>query len=293
MSNYIRLPEWLRRGPLEAMVLTRMKALTDSLHLHTICESAYCPNRQECFTWQTAAFLILGDICTRNCAFCAITTGQPAPPDGREPEHIVEAVKRLNLRYVVITSVTRDDLPDGGASHFGKTIEAIRRYDPKVNVEVLVPDFKGSLSALRVVVDASPTVLNHNIETVPRLYSTVRRQANYYRSIELVRRAKLMSKKLFTKSGLMLGLGEEREEVIEVMEDLRKVNCDFLTLGQYLQPSLKKHKVVRFLHPSEFMEYKVVGEKMGFKSVASAPLVRSSFRASEYFQSVAVAEGLP
>ena len=286
MSNYIRLPEWLRRSPLEAAVLVRMRVLTDSLQLHTICDSAHCPNRQECFTRQTAAFLILGDICTRNCAFCAVRTGQPDPPDVCEPKHVVEAVKRLNLRYVIITSVTRDDLPDGGASHFGKTIEAIRHYDTKVNVEILVPDFKGSLSALRVVVDASPTVLNHNIETVPRLYSTVRQQASYYRSIELLKRAKLMGKRLFTKSGLMLGLGEEREEVIEVMEELRKADCDFLTLGQYLQPSSKKHKVIRFLHPLEFMEYKAVGEKMGFKSVVSAPLVRSSFRASECLQGV-------
>lgn len=265
-------------------MLARMKAVTDSLHLHTICQSAFCPNRQECFTQQTAAFLILGDICTRNCAFCAIRTGRPGPPDPREPAHIVKAVKGLNLRYVVITSVTRDDLPDGGASHFGKTIEAIRRYDPKVNVEVLVPDFRGSQSALRAVVDASPTVLSHNVETVPRLYSTVRRQASYHRSIELLRSAKLMGKKLFTKSGLMLGLGEEREEVIEVMEEMRKVDCDFLTLGQYLQPSLKKHQVVRFLHPLEFKEYEIAAEEMGFKSVASAPLVRSSFCASEYFQ---------
>jgi lipoic acid synthetase len=258
-----------------------MRALIDNLHLHTICESAYCPNRQDCFTQQTAAFLILGDICTRNCSFCAVKTGQPDTPDIHEPEHIVEAVKKLNLHYVVITSVTRDDLPDGGASHFYKIIKAIKQYDPGTNIEVLVPDFKDSLSALRIVVSASPIVLNHNIETVPRLYSTIRRQASYYRSIRLLKRAKLMSKRLFTKSGLILGLGEERQEVIAVMEELRGIDCDFLTLGQYLQPSSKNHEVVRFLHPLEFSEYKTIGEKMGFKSVISAPLVRSSFRASE------------
>lgn len=286
MSNYVKLPEWLRKSPLKITVLTRMKKLTDSLHLHTICDSAFCPNRQECFTQQTAAFLILGDVCTRSCTFCAIRTGQPVPPDASEPEHIAEAIKRLNLGYVVITSVTRDDLPDGGASHFSKTIEAIRYHDSDVNIEILVPDFKGSISALRVVMGAFPTVLNHNMETVPRLYSTIRRQASYYRSIVLLKRTKLIDKRVFTKSGLMLGLGERRQEVINVMEDLRNIDCDFLTLGQYLQPSLKKHKVVRFLHPSEFIEYKAIGEKMGFRSVVSAPLVRSSFHASECLQDI-------
>jgi lipoic acid synthetase len=280
MSSYNKLPEWLRIGNLDISILIKMKKLTEDLQLHTVCESAHCPNRQKCYAQGTAGFMILGDICTRNCTFCAVKKGHPTPLDLHEPEHIVEAVKKLGLKYVVVTSVTRDDLPDGGASHFAKAINAIHLYDPRIDVEVLIPDFKGSLAALQVVIDASPTVLNHNVETVPRLYPEVRPEADYLRSIKLLKRAKDIENSLLTKSGLMLGLGESKEEIIGVMEDLREVNCELLTIGQYLQPSPKHHKVVRFVPPPEFEEYKEIGEKMGFKAVASAPFVRSSFHAA-------------
>jgi len=209
----------------------------------------------------------------------------PLPPDPQEPEHVVTAVKKLGLQYVVITSVTRDDLTDGGAFHFAQTIEAIRKYDANIMVETLVPDFKGSLSALQAVIDACPAVLNHNVETVPRLYHEVRPKANYRQSLELLKQAKLLNNGLLTKSGLMLGLGETRQEVIEVMVDLRQASCDLLTLGQYLQPSLRHHKVVRYVSPEEFEEYQNTGKGMGFVSVISGPLVRSSFHAAEAYLS--------
>jgi lipoic acid synthetase len=229
--------------------------------------------------------MILGDICTRNCTFCAVKKGKPQAPDPQEPEHIVEAVNKLGLRYVVITSVNRDDLPDGGSSHFAQTIRAIHKYDPNIMVEVLIPDFKGSLSALQTVIDAFPAVLNHNIETVPRLYPEVRPQAKYQRSLELLKQAKLFSGGLLTKSGLMLGLGEARAEVFEVMADLRQAGCDLLTIGQYLPPSLKHHKVVRYIPPEEFEQYQNRGREMGFLSVISGPLMRSSFHAAETYLS--------
>jgi lipoic acid synthetase len=224
--------------------------------------------------------MILGNICTRNCTFCAVKHGKPQAPDPQETDHIVQAVDRLGLRYVIITSVTRDDLPDGGSFQFAQTVRAIRKYDPGIAVEVLIPDFQGSASALQTVVDASPAVLNHNIETVPRLYSEVRPQAQYRRSLDLLKQVKLLDNSLLTKSGLMLGLGESREEVIEVMADLRDAGCDFLTIGQYLQPSLQHHGLVRYIPPEEFEEYRIVGKELGFASVMSGPLVRSSFHAA-------------
>ncbi len=283
MPKYVRRPEWLKPSPLNPATLTKMGRLMRGLKLHTVCESAQCPNRAKCFAEGTATFMILGDICTRNCTFCAITKGKPLPPDPEEPEHVVAAVKRLGLHYVVLTSVTRDDLPDGGASHFAQTIEAIHKYAPSIMVEVLIPDFSGSLSALQTVIDAYPAVLNHNVETVPRLYHEVRPKANYQQSIELLKQAKCLDNGLLTKSGLMLGLGETRQEVIEVMVDLRQASCDLLTLGQYLQPSLKHHKVVRYIPPEEFEEYQNAGREMGFTSVISGPLVRSSFHAAEAY----------
>jgi len=212
--------------------------------------------------------------------------GRPEPPNVNEPEHVVEAVKKLGLRHVVITSVTRDDLPDGGAYQFAKVVEAIRSYDPQITTEVLIPDFQGSLSALEVVVASRPVIINHNVETAPRLYPQVRPQANYERSIELLKNVKSMGKELLAKSGLMLGLGERREEVIQIMEDLRKVDCDFLTIGQYLRPSLNHHEVVRFAPPVEFEEYKNAGVAMGFRGVASAPFVRSSFQADKMLEGI-------
>jgi lipoic acid synthetase len=229
--------------------------------------------------------MILGDICTRNCTFCAVKHGNPKAPDRQEADHVVQAVDRLGLRYVVVTSVTRDDLPDGGASRFAQTIRAIRAHDSNIAVEVLIPDFQGSASALKTVVDTSPTVLNHNIETVPRLYPKVRPQAKYGRSLDLLRQAKVLNGNLLTKSGLMLGLGESRGEVTEVMADLRQAGCDLLTIGQYLQPSLQHHKLVKYVRPEEFQEYRIVGKRLGFVSVASGPLVRSSFHAAEMYVS--------
>ncbi|TRZ48030.1 MAG: lipoyl synthase [Dehalococcoidia bacterium] len=287
MAGYTRRPEWLRLSPLDPTVLAPMRKLTRALKLHTVCESAQCPNRTECFAEGTATFMLLGDICTRNCTFCAVKKGKPLPPDPQEPEHIVEAVSKLGLRYVVITSVTRDDLPDGGASHFAQTIEAIRSYNAEISVEVLIPDFRGALSALQTVTDASPTVLNHNVETVPRLYPEVRPQAKYQRSLELLKQAKLLNGELLTKSGLMLGLGESRQEVIEVMADLRQAGCDILTIGQYLQPSLRHYKLVRYIPLKEFEEYQNIGRETGFAFVFSGPLVRSSFHAAEMYLATA------
>jgi len=283
MAGYARRPEWLRLSPLNPTVLAPMKRLTQDLKLHTVCESARCPNRPKCFAEGTATFMILGDICTRNCTFCAVKPGKPQAPDPQEPEHIVEAVSKLGLRYVVITSVTRDDLPDGGASCFAQTIKAIYSYNAKTSVEVLIPDFGGSLYALQTVIDARPTVLGHNMETVPRLYPEVRPQAEYQRSLELLKQTKLLDGGLLTKSGLMLGLGESRQEVVEVMTALRQVGCDILTIGQYLPPSLRRHRVMRYIPPEEFEEYQNVGGEMGFISVISGSLVRSSFHAADTY----------
>ena len=285
MSDYARRPEWLKLSPLDPTILGRMNRLMRDLKLHTVCESARCPNRAECFARGIATFMILGDICTRNCTFCAVKHGIPQPADPEEPQHIVAAVNKLGLRYAVITSVTRDDLPDGGASQFAQTINAIHEYDSNIPVEVLIPDFKGSTSALQTVMNASPAVLNHNVETMPRLYPEVRPEANYQRSLELLEKARLLNGNLITKSGLMLGLGETRGEVIEVMTDLREAGCDLLTIGQYLQPSLSHHKVVKYIPPEEFQEYQNIGEKIGFTAVISGPLVRSSFHAAETYLS--------
>jgi lipoic acid synthetase len=285
MSDYTRRPEWLKLSPLDPTILGRMNRLMRDLKLHTVCESARCPNRAECFARGTATFMILGDICTRNCTFCAVKHGMPQPADPEEPQHIVAAVNKLGLRYAVITSVTRDDLPDGGASQFAQTINAIHEYDSNIPAEVLIPDFKGSTSALHTVMNASPAVLNHNVETMPRLYPEVRPEANYQRSLELLEKARLLNGNLITKSGLMLGLGETRGEVIEVMTDLREAGCDLLTIGQYLQPSLSHHKVVKYIPPEEFQEYQNIGEKIGFTAVISGPLVRSSFHAAETYLS--------
>ena len=283
MPDYARRPEWLKVSPLDPTILNKMGRLMRDLKLHTICESARCPNCTECFRRATATFMILGDICTRDCTFCAVKRGSPLSPDPQEPEHIVTAVDKLGLRYVVVTSVTRDDLPDGGASQFAHTVKAIREYDPHIMVEVLIPDFRGSISALQTVIDASPTVLNHNIETVPRLYPEVRPKADYHHSIELLRQSKLLNNSILTKSGFMLGLGEVRQEVIELMADIRQAGCDFLTIGQYLQPSLRHHKVMKFVPPEEFEEYGNIGKQLGFRQVVSGPLVRSSFHAAETY----------
>lgn len=278
-----RLPPWFKKKMPDPGVLTSMGALFDGLNLHTICESALCPNLGDCFSQRTATFLLLGDTCTRNCTFCAVKQGVPNPVDANEPQHLAEAVEKLALRHVVITSVTRDDLPDSGASHFARTIALLREKDKGLTVEVLIPDFCGSLPSLKMVIDAHPDVINHNLETVPRLYPEVRPEADLPRSLELLRQVKELDSRVVTKSGLMVGLGEAREELLGVMEELRRVKCDLLTIGQYLQPSPSHHPVVRYIPPEEFLEYEGTGKEMGFRAVASAPLVRSSFNAAQLY----------
>ncbi|MGB2814589.1 MAG: lipoyl synthase [Dehalococcoidales bacterium] len=278
-----RLPPWFKQRLADPGVMSSMHGLLDGLNLHTICQSALCPNIGKCFTAGTATFLILGDVCTRRCTFCAVKKGLPGPVDETEPEHLLEAVQKLGLSYVVITSVTRDDLPDGGASQFARTVTLLRENAADIMVEVLVPDFRGSEEAIRMVVESGPQVFNHNVETVPRLYPEVRTGADYARSLELLYMVKELNPKITTKSGLMLGLGESQEEVVEVMRDLREANCDLLTIGQYLQPSAQHHPVGRFVPPEEFAEYEAIGREMGFAEVASSPLVRSSYRAAELF----------
>ena len=281
-----RLPPWFNQKAADSESMASMERLLGGLNLHTICESALCPNVTECFSRRTATFLILGNICTRSCTFCAVKKGKPLPIDYKEPQHLVEAVGKLNLSYVVITSVTRDDLPDGGVSQFVKVINMLCQERGGGVIEVLVPDFLGSSEALRSIVKAQPDVINHNVETVPRLYPEVRPEADYSRSIKLLSMVKRLNPDIVTKSGLMLGLGETREEVLKVMEDLREVNCNLLTIGQYLQPSPGHYPVDRFVSPEEFSQYRDIGRDMGFVAVASAPLVRSSFKAAELYRKI-------
>jgi len=279
-----RLPPWFKKKVPDPRVLASMRSLFDELSLHTICENALCPNLGDCFSNRTATFLLLGDICTRNCTFCAVKKGVPCPVDEKEPQHLAEAVEKLGLRHVVITSVTRDDLPDGGAAHFARTIARLQEKDKGLTVEVLIPDFGGSLRSLKMVVDAHPDVINHNLETVPRLYPQVRPKADFQRSLRLLGQARELDSHIVTKSGLMVGLGETRDELLQAMEELRKVNCDLLTIGQYLQPSAHHHPVVRYVSPEEFVEYESLGKAMGFCDVASVPLVRSSFNAAQLYE---------
>ena len=272
-------PPWLRVRIRNGKEYEEIQRLLRGLNLHTVCEEAGCPNIGECFGQRTATFLILGDTCTRDCAFCAIRHGQPRPLDEGEPENVAEAVERLGLRFAVITSVTRDDLPDGGAHAYAACLAAIRRRLPDCGIEVLIPDLQGSEEALRTVMDARPDVLNHNVETVPRLYPQVRPQADYQRSLEVLRGAKEMMPEVLTKSGMMLGLGEEWEEIVSAMHDLRGVACDLLTIGQYLRPSSNHLPIRRHWKPAEFGELAEIGHKMGFVHVESGPLVRSSYHA--------------
>ncbi|MBC7218475.1 MAG: lipoyl synthase [Candidatus Caldatribacterium sp.] len=276
------LPSWIKRRFPPQEEWERVQKLLRTLALHTVCESARCPNLGECFRRGTATFLILGDTCTRSCRFCAVGKGIPKPPDPEEPERVAEAARKLNLRHVVVTSVTRDDLPDGGAGHFAETIRAIRRTLPQATVEVLVPDFLGSEEALDTVLAARPDVLNHNVETVPRLYPLVRPQADYRRSLWLLARAKEKAPEMLTKSGLMVGLGETREEVEAVLRDLREVSCDIVTIGQYLRPSVHHLPVSAYIPPEEFEYYREYALRLGFSGVASGPFVRSSYRAEEF-----------
>lgn len=278
MVRHAAHPPWIRVRLAQGPNYNEVKGLLAGLGLHTVCQEARCPNMGECFESRTATFLILGPVCTRNCRFCAIEVGQPGLVDSQEPERVAEAVRTLRLRFAVITSVTRDDLPDGGASLFAETIRAIRRASPGCGIEVLVPDFQGSAEALDAVLEAGPDILNHNVETVPRLYPLVRPQAHYGRSLELIRRAK-ESGGCLTKSGLMLGVGETWDEVVQVMAGLRQVGCDLLTIGQYLRPSQQHLPIVRYYTPEEFDRLANVGRQLGYRHVESGPLVRSSYHA--------------
>ena len=281
-----QFPPWIKKRFEDAEQVSQTRSIVEELGLHTVCESARCPNREECFKNKTATFLILGDVCTRSCGFCGVTTGRPLSPDLREPEKVAAACGKLGLKYVVVTSVDRDDLPDSGAAHYAAVIETVKRKLPRAGIEVLIPDFKGSSSALRTVISALPDVLAHNVDVVPRLHKEIKPRAFYARSIELLKRAKVTSSAVYTKSGLMLGFGESEEEVYEVMRDLRAAACDILTLGQYLQPTRASAPVVEFIHPDRFSRYEEEAYAMGFLKVASGPFVRSSYHAEELFDSV-------
>jgi lipoic acid synthetase len=276
----LRKPLWIRaRSPANPAV-GRLKDVLRENRLHTVCEEASCPNLGECFAGGTATFMIMGDICTRRCPFCDVAHGRPQPLDADEPENLGRTIRQMGLRYVVVTSVDRDDLRDGGAAHFTACIEAIRRHSPEIRVEVLVPDFRGRMDrALEILNQSPPDVFNHNLETVPRLYKKVRPGSDYEWSLDLLRRFKALHPEVPTKSGLMLGVGERIEEVEQVMRDLRAHDCDMLTLGQYLQPSVHHLAVERYVHPDEFDRLGELGHALGFKHVASGPMVRSSYHA--------------
>lgn len=276
----MRHPEWLK---VQLSGTHQTKKILRHYRVFTVCEEAKCPNQGKCFSKSTATFMILGDRCTRNCSFCAVESNSPLPLDPDEPERIAEAVSALGLKFVVITSVTRDDLPDGGAGHFAKTIQAVRQNDPEIKIEVLTPDFKGDLEALRTALNASPDVFNHNVETVPRLYATVRPKADYPTSINILHSAKILYPHIKTKSGIMLGFGEKDAEVLSVLRDLKDAGCDFLTIGQYLRPRKQNIPVVEYIRPEVFEHYKIKALEMGFKAVVSSPLARSSMNAEEMY----------
>ncbi|MDB6125731.1 MAG: lipA [Pedosphaera sp.] len=283
-----RLPEWLRIKLPTSDTFAHTRSLLDELKLHTVCESAKCPNHWECWSKGTATFMIAGDRCTRACGFCAVSTAKPLALEADEPGRVAEATKRMRLKHVVITAVARDDLQDGGADHFRRTIEAVRAANPGIIIEVLTPDFLDKDSAIEMVLSANPHIFNHNLETVRRLTPSVRSRATYDRSLSVL--GKVKSKRgdtIYTKSGLMLGLGETEEELFTAMADLRRVGCDILTLGQYLQPTLKHLPVAEFVTPDKFAEYKEKAESMSFAHVASGPMVRSSYHADEFHLPIA------
>ena len=283
-SNPIKKkPEWIRSKITNSQNFFLTKSIINKNNLNTVCEEANCPNITECWSKRHATFMIMGDTCTRACGFCDVKTGKPKSLDPLEPLKIANATKELNLKHVVITSVDRDDLRDGGAEHFSEVINETRKLNKNTTIEVLTPDFLRKGNAYKKVVEANPDVFNHNIETVPSLYLKVRPGSRYFASLELLKSAKKINKKIFTKSGIMLGLGEERDEILQVMDDLISAEVDFLTIGQYLQPSVKHHPLQRYIHPEEFKELKAVAQSKGFLIVASSPLTRSSYHADEDF----------
>ena len=278
-----RLPEWLRIKLPMSDSFAHTRALLDELKLHTVCESAKCPNHWECWEKGTATFMIAGDRCTRACGFCAVSTAKPLALEADEPMRVAEATRRMRLRHIVITAVARDDLKDGGAEHFRQTIEAVRKLNPGIVIEVLVPDFNESDSSVENVLSANPQIFNHNLETVRRLTPSVRHRATYDRSLAVLRKVKQKrGSSIYTKSGMMLGLGEREEEVMVALEDLRRAGCDMLTLGQYLQPTLKHLPVTEFVSPEQFAAFGNAAREMGFIHVASGPMVRSSYHADEF-----------
>ena len=279
-----RKPEWMRVRLSSTAHLNKVNNLLKQYNLNTVCQAANCPNRLECFSSKTATFMILGKECTRHCRFCNVTANPPEPIDVNEPNNVAEAIRDLGLKHAVITSVTRDDLEDEGAYHFNKTVKAIRKLNPNTSIEVLTPDFNGREDLIEIVVKAKPDVYNHNIETVRSLYEEVRPEANYLQSLNVIKTIKKLDNKMVTKSGIMLGLGESEDEVIETLKDLRNSGCDIITIGQYMQPSQKHIKMVRYIHPDEFKNYETIAYKLGFKAVASSPLVRSSYKALESFE---------
>jgi lipoyl synthase len=289
-----RLPDWLRLRLPVTGTFSQTRNLLEGLRLHTVCESAQCPNHWECWSKGTATFMIAGDRCTRACGFCAVTTARPEPLDPGEPARVAEAARRMNLKHVVITAVARDDLPDGGAGHFRQTVEAVRQAVPEIVIEILVPDFQDRDASIETALAADPDIFNHNLETVRRLTPAVRSRATYDRSLSVLR--KVRQKRgagIWTKSGLMLGLGEQEEEVRTAMEDLRSAGCDILTLGQYLQPTLKHLPVVEFVPPARFAAYRAEARRLGFLHVASGPMVRSSYHAEEFRPAPSTAECRP
>jgi lipoic acid synthetase len=277
-------PDWIRSKIVDSQVFFQTKKVVNQNNLVTVCQEANCPNITECWSKKHATFMIMGDTCTRACAFCDVKTGKPKELDIFEPVKISNAVKDLNLKHVVITSVDRDDLEDGGSEHFYKVVKATREKNPETSIEVLTPDFLRKGEAYKKVLEADLDVFNHNIETVPRLYTKVRPGARYFASLELLKNAKAFNKKIFTKSGIMVGLGETKNEVIQVMDDLRSAEVDFITIGQYLQPSAKHHPLERYYHPDEFREFESIAKNKGFLLVSSSPLTRSSYHADEDFK---------
>ena len=276
-------PDWIRSKIIDSKIFFKTKQVVNKNNLVTVCQEANCPNITECWSKKHATFMIMGDTCTRACAFCDVSTGNPQPLDSFEPYKISNAVKKLNLKHVVITSVDRDDLPDGGSNHFYDVIVATKKLNPNTSVEVLTPDFLRKGDAYKKIIDACPDVFNHNIETVPSLYRKVRPGSRYFASLELLKNAKKLNNKIFTKSGLMVGLGENKDETLQVMDDLISAEVDFLTIGQYLQPSAKHHPLVRYYEPAEFIELKNIAKSKGFLLVSSSPLTRSSYHADEDF----------